>query len=99
MQPTQPMTASEAKDRLQALPGWQLDSDAKSIRVEYRMDDFMAAVRLINQIAQIAQAENHHPDLHLVNYKNIQVVLSTHKIKGLSEFDFIVAERISTIKS
>jgi 4a-hydroxytetrahydrobiopterin dehydratase len=95
----QPLNPDEVKQRLENLPGWQLDPDGKSIRVEYTMNGFTHAVALINQIAKIAEAENHHPDLHLVSYKNLQIVLSTHKIGGLSEFDFILAEKISAIKS
>jgi 4a-hydroxytetrahydrobiopterin dehydratase len=48
-------------------------------------------------IAQIAEAEDHHPDLHLTGYRNVTIELSTHAISGLSENDFVLAARIDEL--
>jgi len=47
----------------------------------------------VNQVALIAQAEDHHPDLH-VSYSKVTIELWTHAVGGLSENDFILAAKI-----
>ncbi len=88
---------SQAETYLQTLPSWKLSGDSKSIRAEYVMKNFMAAVDLIQSIAGVAEAEDHHPDLHLTGYRKLAVDLSTHAIGGLSENDFILAAKIEKL--
>jgi 4a-hydroxytetrahydrobiopterin dehydratase len=57
-----------------------------------------AAIDCINKVAVIAEAEGHHPDLHLTDYRNVEVNMSTHALKGISMFDFIVAAKIDSIE-
>lgn len=83
-----------AREELAALPGWTLSEDGKSLRRELAMRDFAAAVELIGRIGRLADAEDHHPDLHLTSYRKLAVELSTHSIGGLSENDFILAAKI-----
>lgn len=86
-----------AEDYLKDLPEWQLDAQGKSIFREYVMKDFIVSVNFIHQVAQIAEAQNHHPDIHLTNYRKLRIDLSTHAIGGLSENDFIVAAKINQL--
>ena len=90
-------TREQAQSYLKALPEWKLSADAKSIRVEYVMKNFLAAVALIQKIADVAEAENHHPDIHLTGYRRLAVELSTHAIGGLSENEFILAAKIDQL--
>ncbi len=94
---TAPMPKHEVEAHLKAVPGWTLGAEAKSIGRTYTMKNFVAAVQLIERIAAVAEAENHHPDLHLTGYRNLNVELSTHAIGGLSENDFIVAAKIEQL--
>ncbi|MBI4436636.1 MAG: 4a-hydroxytetrahydrobiopterin dehydratase [Candidatus Omnitrophica bacterium] len=94
---TIPLTEKEARTYLQFLPGWELDPNRASIRKLYVMKHFLAAVKLIDTIAQVAEAEDHHPDLHLTGYRKLLIELSTHAIKGLSENDFILASKIENL--
>jgi 4a-hydroxytetrahydrobiopterin dehydratase len=50
----------------------------------------------VNKIAEVAEAEGHHPDL-TISYNNLSVELTTHAINGLSENDFILAAKIDQI--
>ncbi len=93
-----PLGTVEVKKLVQETPGWKADSESKSISREYIMKDFLAGVKAIEKITEIAQAEDHHPDLHLTGYRKLKVVLSTHKIGGLSENDFIVAAKINALE-
>ena len=95
---TPPLPASAVKLLLDDLSGWAL-VDGKMIRKLITCKDFMDAVRFIQRIAEIAEAENHHPDLHLTSYKKLTIELSTHAIGGLSENDFIVAAKIDELLS
>ena len=91
------LTAEQARAFLPKVDGWQMADDAKSISRQYVMKNFLAAIKLIDQIAGIAEAENHHPDIHLVGYRKLRIDLSTHALGGLSENDFIVAAKINQL--
>ena len=56
-----------------------------------------ASVEFINQVENVAEGEDHPPDLHLPGYKKLRIELSTHAIGGLSENDFIVAAKINEL--
>jgi 4a-hydroxytetrahydrobiopterin dehydratase len=92
-----PLNRDKALQFLKDLSRWHLSNDAKTIYTDFNTNNFLGAVALIQKIAQVAEAENHHPDLHLTGYKKLRVELSTHAIKGLSENDFILASKISEI--
>lgn len=89
-----PLSVEEARKYLESLEGWILQPDGKSIQKSIAMKDFKAAVEAINRIAEVAEGEGHHPDLHLTGYRKLTVDLSTHSIDGLSENDFILASKI-----
>lgn len=59
---------------------------------EYRFKSYLAGVEWVRTIAQVAEHEDHHPDI-LIRYKRVRVELWTHTVKGLSENDFILAAK------
>jgi 4a-hydroxytetrahydrobiopterin dehydratase len=67
-----------------------------AIERTFTFKDFKEAIDFVNKVAQIAEQENHHPDIHIY-YNKVRIELSTHKIKGLSENDFILAAKINSI--
>jgi 4a-hydroxytetrahydrobiopterin dehydratase len=87
----------QVRTLLHEVPAWRLHADAKSIRREWRMKDFAAALDFFNRVGRIAEAEDHHPDLHLTGYRNVAIELSTHAVGGLTENDFILAAKIDQI--
>ena len=50
-----------------------------------------------NKVAEVAEEDGHHPDLHIAGYRNVSVELWTHAIGGLSENDFILAAKIDQV--
>lgn len=92
-----PLPREKAEAYLKEMPDWKLSADGKSIRADYLMKDFMAAVEFVNTIAQVAESEDHHPDIHLAGYRKLAIELSTHAIGGLSENDFILAAKIDQL--
>lgn len=92
-----PVTLEQAEQLLQDLPGWTLTADGKRIRREWTVKHFMAAMGFFQRVAELAESEGHHPDLHLVGYRNVAIELWTHAIDGLSENDFITAAKIDEL--
>jgi 4a-hydroxytetrahydrobiopterin dehydratase len=91
------LTPEEVREHLRALPEWELAPDTRRIRRSWRVRDFLAGLEFFRKIAEVAEAEDHHPDLHLVSYRNVTVELWTHTLGGLSENDFILAARIDRL--
>jgi 4a-hydroxytetrahydrobiopterin dehydratase len=92
-----PLTREEAQRYLSQVSGWTLSEDARSISKKFAFKDFSGTMHFVNEIARIAQEENHHPDL-AVSYGGVGVELSTHAIGGLSENDFILASKIDSMR-
>lgn len=90
-----PLASAEAQ--VAKLPGWKLTHGGKRIRKDYLMKDFPAAIEFFGRVAEIAEADDHHPDLHLENYRKLWIELWTHAIGGLSENDFILAAKIDAL--
>ena len=90
-------TSAEAERLLKTLSGWRLTAGATRIRKDWRVKDFMAGIEFFSKVAQLAQSEGHHPDLHLEGYRNVWIELWTHAIGGLSENDFILAAKIDRL--
>src|SRR5262245_61255541 len=80
-----PVSGEEAERLVRALSGWELSSDGQRIRRRWKMKDFAAGMEFFQHVAQIAEEEGHHPDLHLANYRDLTIELWTHAIGGLSE--------------
>jgi 4a-hydroxytetrahydrobiopterin dehydratase len=90
------MLREEVEKRLGQFKGWRLVEGA--LEKNYKFTDFRQAVQFINRVADVAEAQNHHPDILLWNWNNVRLTITTHSIKGLSENDFILASNIDRIK-
>jgi 4a-hydroxytetrahydrobiopterin dehydratase len=91
-----PLTKERAILMLQQVPRWDLSEDATTLTCDFNFKDFLAAMAFVDQVADIAQMEDHHPDIHIF-YNRVRLELTTHAIKGLSENDFILAAKINTL--
>ena len=92
-----PLSAEQVRDFLKAVPDWQLTGDGRRIRREWRVKDFAAGLEFFRRVGEVAEAEDHHPDLHLSDYRNVTVEIWTHALGGLSENDFILAAKIDRL--
>jgi 4a-hydroxytetrahydrobiopterin dehydratase len=93
----EPCSLGDAQSQLAKLEGWYLTHDGQRIRKDWTVKNFMAGMRFFNQVAEVAEADGHHPDVHLWGYRNAWIELWTHAIGGLSENDFILAAKIDQI--
>jgi 4a-hydroxytetrahydrobiopterin dehydratase len=90
------MNSAEIEEYLKHInSGWKLENGEKLIR-EYVFVNFRHTMGFVNRIASLAEAEGHHPVMH-VQYSKLQIELWTHAINGLSENDFILASKIDKI--
>ena len=91
------LTADQVQALLPKVPKWKLNADGKRLRREWRVKDFVTGLDFFQRIGKIAEAEDHHPDLHLAGYRNVSIELSTHAVGGLTENDFILAAKIDQL--
>ena len=91
------LTQTESEAQLATLSGWKIVHDGQRIRKEWVVKHFMAGMRFFNEVAELAESEGHHPDLHIVGYRNVSIEIWTHAIGGLSENDFILAAKIDQL--
>jgi len=90
-------TPEEAAIQVKSLAGWRLSRDGQRIEKHWHVKDFMAGIAFFQEIAKLAEAEGHHPDLHLEGYRHVWIELRTHAIGGLSANDFIMAAKIDRL--
>ncbi|MBI2391876.1 MAG: 4a-hydroxytetrahydrobiopterin dehydratase [Deltaproteobacteria bacterium] len=76
------------------VPEWTARDD-RLVRT-LKFPDFAAAMRFVNALAAVAEAEDHHPDF-TVRYNRVEVSTWTHTVHGLSENDFILAAKIDRL--
>ena len=82
------LTESEIEKALESRPEW---SEAGGvIQRTYQFKDFLAAMKFVNQVAELAEARQHHPDI-LVRYSKVTLSLATHDAGGITQKDFDLA--------
>lgn len=91
---TPPMEAEAAREMLGMVPGWELGDNKLTRRLKFR--DFAEAMAFVNRVADLAEAEGHHPDIH-ISWNRVRLDFTTHAIKGLSDNDFIMAARTNEL--
>jgi len=91
------MAPTQVDEAIASLDGWDAQDAGTRIHKHYRFKDFREAMRFVNALADVAEAEGHHPDF-TVHYSAVDVALWTHAIGGLSENDFIVAAKLDRLK-
>lgn len=71
---------------------WHIDDDQYLAR-RFKLQNYSSVVGFVNKIAQLADEQNHHPDITF-GWNYCLVRLKTHEIKGLSNLDFDLAAQI-----
>ena len=93
----EPCTLQESEQQLKQLTGWYLTHDGQRIRKDWTVKNFVAGMDFFNKVTEVAEADGHHPDLHIYGYRNVWIELWTHAIGGLSENDYILAAKIDQL--
>ena len=92
---TPSMEKGKIEEYLEEVVGWELKEN-KLIFKTFGFKNFKEAIDFVNQVATIAEQEQHHPDIH-IRYRKVTLEFTTHAIHGLSENDFIMASKIDAM--
>ena len=94
---SEPMKGEELKAYGKKLKeGWHVVEE-HHIEKEYTFKDFAQALAFTNKVGALAENENHHPDIAL-SWGKVKITLWTHSVGGLSEKDFLFADKCDVIK-
>ena len=94
-----PFDISEIHKYLKKINGWDVkknESESYFIEKNFKFKNFSESQKFINEVGNIAENENHHPDI-IFGWGYATIKIFTHKIKGLVESDFILAAKIDNI--
>ena len=87
-----PLAGDELQTLVQQLGnGWEV-VDAHHLSKQFTFKNFTEALAFVNRVGDVAEEQNHHPDLYLA-WGKVRVEIWTHKINGLTESDFIFAAK------
>jgi 4a-hydroxytetrahydrobiopterin dehydratase len=81
--------------RLQASP-WKREGE--HIVRDWQLQNFKQAIEFVNQVAEVSEAANHHPDIIVHGYNKVRLSLTTHSANGLTEADFELAGKIDGLR-
>ncbi|KAG1367967.1 pterin-4-alpha-carbinolamine dehydratase 2, mitochondrial [Cocos nucifera] len=94
-----PMSEQSANELLAQVQGWNLlgEDGVMKLHRSWKVKSFTKGLELFQLVADVAEAEGHHPDLHLVGWNNVKIDIWTHSVGGLTENDFILAAKINSL--
>lgn len=91
-----PLTKPEIENYMSQLGGnWKVVDD-HHLEKSFAFGDFAEALAFTNRVGELAEAQGHHPDVHL-SWGKVGITLWTHKIDGLSQADFVLAAKIDDL--
>ena len=96
MKRPQRLSEEDINFELSKLLNWTRNGE--SIQRELTASNFAAAVGIVNSIAVLAEAMDHHPDLLIYGWNKLRITLSTFDQGGLTELDFKLAHQIDDLK-
>jgi 4a-hydroxytetrahydrobiopterin dehydratase len=88
------LSPNDVRGALSKLPGW--NENGKAIERRFEFPDFVAAMKLVNRVAEAAEQANHHPDI-AISYNKVTLSLTSHDSGGVTERDITMASRINEI--
>lgn len=88
------LDAEEISRQLAALPGW--DGDGEAIRRSYAFPQFLDGIRAVDEVALLAEAMDHHPDLD-IRWRTVHVLLTTHDAGGVTQLDIELAHQVHEV--
>jgi 4a-hydroxytetrahydrobiopterin dehydratase len=89
------LTDDQLNDALKHLPNWRQDGVTTIVR-EVELASFTQAIQVVNRIAEIAENDDHHPDID-IRWRTLKFRLSTHSAGGLTAKDVALATEIDSV--
>jgi 4a-hydroxytetrahydrobiopterin dehydratase len=91
-----PLTLSECAGYLAEVPDWELRNEGRKIARRFRFPDYRTALAFANAVSALAEETWHHPEL-VLGWGFCEISLTTKKIGGLHESDFVMAARVDAL--
>lgn len=91
-----PLDTAKVNELLWKLDGWAIEKEYHLSRA-FSFPDFRSALAFVNRVGELAEQQGHHPDIYLA-WGLVKIEIWTHKIKGLTESDFILAAKIDKLR-
>ncbi|XHR28080.1 MAG: 4a-hydroxytetrahydrobiopterin dehydratase [Chthoniobacteraceae bacterium] len=85
---------SQLEEMMKRIPEWE--ADRKAIERTFEFDDFDQALDFVNEVAEIAAEQEHHPDID-IRFNKVRLVLSTHSEGGVTDLDLQMARKIDNL--
>jgi 4a-hydroxytetrahydrobiopterin dehydratase len=92
--PAKKLSDTEIAALLPKAKGWSVANG--KLHREFACKDFVTAFGNMTRVALVAEAMNHHPEWFNV-WNKVVIDLNTHSVKGISDYDFVLAEKINEI--
>lgn len=93
---TQKLNEQEITQALESLNGWNIEDDGSALFRQFVFDDFNQAFGFMNRVALYADKHDHHPEWFNV-YNRVDIRLSTHDARGITDKDIQLAQFINQI--
>ena len=74
--------------------GWREEDDA--LVRQFELESFPAAIAFVQRLAELAERENHHPDID-IRYRRVVVRWTTHSAGGVTDRDRTLAARTADL--
>lgn len=88
------LNQQEVLARMPLARGWERHGDM--LVQSWQFPSFRRALEFVNQVADLAEESDHHPDI-ILSYRKVRLELSTHSDGGLTDLDFAFAARINSL--
>jgi 4a-hydroxytetrahydrobiopterin dehydratase len=92
----EPLSAARREALPTLLPHWSVAEGRDAIQRAFRFRDFSEAFGFMARVALLAEAQDHHPEWFNV-WNRVEITLTTHDAKGLSERDLRLAAAIDAL--
>ena len=89
------LSQTEIQGKLRGIPGWEYTKN-KAIQKKFSFADFKEALAFVNQVGELAEKSDHHPDI-VINYNKVTLISWTHTAGGVTAKDFDLAGHIEKI--
>jgi 4a-hydroxytetrahydrobiopterin dehydratase len=83
------MSDEEITETLVGLPGWTREGN--EIAATFKFPAYLAGIAFVDEVARIAESQNHHPDIH-IGWRKVTLLASTHSAGGLTQKDVALAK-------
>ncbi|UJL46048.1 4a-hydroxytetrahydrobiopterin dehydratase [Virgibacillus sp. NKC19-16] len=88
------LNEKQIQANLNQVPGWEYTDGY--LTKTYKLADFKASLAFVNNVGELAEEANHHPDI-VIQYNKVNLSLRSHDEDGITNKDFGLAEKVENL--